>query len=65
MATKICGTLAVLGPVELVMWMNLEEAFRTGKPVFKDLKLTEEEHGLIRKGRIIHSGGCECACCYV
>ena len=50
MATKICGTLAVLGPVELVMWMNLEEAFRTGKPVYKDLKLTEEEQRTYSEG---------------
>jgi SAM-dependent methyltransferase len=32
------------------MWMKLEDAVRTGEPVFKDLKLTEEEQRIYSEG---------------
>ncbi len=42
--------LRYLDQLNYSMWMKLEEAIRTGKPVFKDLKLTEEEQRIYSEG---------------
>ena len=42
--------LRYLDRLNYSMWMKLEEAVRTGKPVFKDLKLTEEEQRIYSEG---------------
>jgi SAM-dependent methyltransferase len=42
--------LRYLDRLNYSMWMKLEDAIRTGEPVFKDLKLTEEEQRIYSEG---------------
>ena len=42
--------LRYLDRLNYSMWMKLEDAVRTGKPVFQDLKLTEEEQRIYSEG---------------
>ena len=42
--------LRYLDRLNYSMWMKLEDAIRTGNPVFKDLKLTEEEQRIYSEG---------------
>lgn len=42
--------LRYLDRLNYSMWMKLEDAVRTGNPVFKDLKLTEEEQRIYSEG---------------